>query len=210
MNPLPNRPLMNNPSAPLSLPNVPSFDQIAYNGRPRKVLPEAGKEYSIVNGVAPLAGSNPVALQTPSAAPQVPIGERNNVGMSQQQSSLNHNIPPPSTNQTPVATSTPLPEKEREPESDNRQSTAIFRPDDAGEWKEKLRLANEAAEKAKLARESSTSESSTPWDRRIEDGEDMKDEEVEPEDEESSLVGDGEGTKIWKAKRTLRKLVFFS
>ncbi|PPQ70913.1 hypothetical protein CVT24_009975 [Panaeolus cyanescens] len=202
MNPLPNRPLLNNPSAPLSLPNIPSFDQIAYNGRPRKVLPEAGKEYSLVNGVPQMTGASPAPLQTPSAGPQIPLVERNNASASQQQSASNH-VPPQPANQTPVTSSTPLPEKEREQEPDNRQSTAIFRPDDAGEWKEKLRLANEAAEKAKLARESSGSDASSPWDRRSEE-DDLKEEDVEPEDEESSLVGDGEGTKIWKAKRTLR------
>ena len=89
---------------------------------------------------------------------------------------------------------------------ENRQ-TAIFRPDDAGEWKEKLRLAHEASEKARLAREFQTGTSSDPgiWDRHVEEEDEAKEDEVEVEDEETTLSGDGEGTKLWKAKRTLRK-----
>ncbi|KAF8964117.1 WD40-repeat-containing domain protein [Flammula alnicola] len=175
MNPLPNRPLLNNPSAPLSLPNVPSFDQIAYNGRPRKL--------SLLDRNAHL-----------------------NPGMVPQQSPLSHLTHPtagPPSQEAPSNTQT---DKGGDTDSENRQLTAIFRPDDAGEWKEKLRLSHEAAEKAKMAREFSqaTVADSGSWDRQREEEEDVKEEEGEVEDEESSLVGDGEGTKLWKAKRTLR------
>ncbi|EJD53232.1 WD40 repeat-like protein [Auricularia subglabra TFB-10046 SS5] len=40
MNPLPNRPLLTNPSIGVSLPNLPNFDQHAFNGRPRKSVPD--------------------------------------------------------------------------------------------------------------------------------------------------------------------------
>jgi striatin 1/3/4 len=85
-------------------------------------------------------------------------------------------------------------ERDEEP----RQLTAIFRPDDAGEWKEKLRLSHEA-EQARLARESQQA-----WDRQEEEG---KEEDGEVDDDESSVVSDGEGNKVWRPKRTLRKCV---
>ncbi|KDR81374.1 hypothetical protein GALMADRAFT_239242 [Galerina marginata CBS 339.88] len=204
MNPLPNRPLMNNPSAPLSLPNVPSFDQIAYNGRPRKVLPEAGKEFPLLNGMNTISG--PPSSGVPNG-PQLSILERNthpHPGMLQQQPPLSQLTPPnPGQPQDPN-TPHPQSDKDRETEFENRQLTAIFRPDEAGEWKEKLRLSHEA-EKARLDREFQQGTAAEPgsWDRREED-EDVKEEENEVEDEEGSLVGDGEGTKLWKAKRTLR------
>jgi len=100
--------------------------------------------------------------------------------------------------------SNPQTDKDKDVESENRQLTAIFRPDDAGEWKEKLRLSHEAAEKARLTKEFQQTDGS--WDRQEEDDE-GKEEDGEVEDEESTLVGDGEGIKHWKAKRTLRKLV---
>jgi striatin 1/3/4 len=99
-------------------------------------------------------------------------------------------------------------DKYRDYQSENRQ-TAIFRPDDAGEWKEKLRLAHEVSEKARLAREFQTGASSDPgiWDRHGEEEDEVKEDDGEVDDEETTLGGDGEGTKLWKAKRTLRKLV---
>lgn len=72
-----------------------------------------------------------------------------------------------------------------------KQTTMIFRPDDAGEWKEKLR--------------SSYEQHVQQW----RESEDEEPEEVgEEEDEEAVGVvdeADGESTKHWKAKRTLRK-----
>jgi striatin 1/3/4 len=199
MNPLPNRPLLNNSSAPLSLPNVPSFDQIAYSSRPRKVLPEASKEFPLLNGMSTI--SAPTSSGTSNGGSQLSLLERNhhpNTGMVQQPplSQLTQPQEPPSNSQT---------DKDRDAESDNRQLTAIFRPDDAGEWKEKLRISHEAAEKTRLAKEFHQTEGS--WDRQQEDDDGGKEEDGEVEDEESTLVGDGEGTKHWKAKRTLRKLV---
>jgi len=208
MNPLPNRPLLNNPTAPLSLPNVPSFDQMAYNGRPRKVLPEAAKEFPLLNGINPTTG--PAATGTPSAGSQLAVIDRNThltPGLLQQQpplvqlSSQNHVQPPDSSSNS----SNPPAEKPRESESEN-SLTAIFRPDDAGEWKEKLRLSHEVSEKHRISRELASSESG-PWEGQREDDEEVKPEEGEVEDDEGALVGDEEGTKLWKAKRTLRKSV---
>lgn len=197
MNPLPNRPLLNNASLPLALPNVPSFEQMAYNGRPRKVMPEPGKEFPLLNGVNMMSG--------PSSAPaasgnQLPPLERSNplgsggimqsqqIQQMQQQQGMGQNQQMQLHSQ----------QMDKEKEGDEpRQLTAIFRPDDAGEWRERLRQSHEA-EQARQAGAAS-------WDRR--EQEDGKDEEGEVEDEDASVVGDGEGSKVWKPKRTLRKSV---
>ncbi|PPQ78167.1 hypothetical protein CVT25_015500 [Psilocybe cyanescens] len=215
MNPLPNRPLLNTPSVPLSLPNIPSFDQMAYNGRPRKVLPEAGKEFPLLNGMGTISGPPPSA--PPNGTPQLSILERGNhlnpVMLQQQQQQQQPSSQPQPTLQTPGQSqdssnsSTSQADKDREGEPENRQLTAIFRPDDAGEWKEKLRLSHEAAEeKLRQSRElqQTTGAEAGSWDRQREEDEEVKEEEGDVEDEESSLVGDGESTKLWKAKRTLR------
>ena len=208
MNPLPSRPLSNNPSAPLSLPNVPAFDQIAYNGRPRKALTEAGKEFPLLNGLHSSITSTPPPASGNIGA-QLPPMERSHLttGMGQQPSL------PQLTSQTPQAqpsssNSVSQPETDGDTDSEGRQVTAIFRPDEAGEWKEKLRLSHEAAEKSRLVREYQQHlavDSAGSWDTR--DEEEPKEEESEVEDDEPSLVGEGENTKVWKPKRTLRKLV---
>lgn len=208
MNPLPSRPLLNNPTAPLSLPNVPSFDQIGYNSRPRKVL-ETGKEFPLLNGMH----SSPNLTAPPGSAStlgQLPSMERshNIPGIGQQQPSM-----PQLQSQTPAQTqpsSNLIGQSEKDPEAENRQVPAIFGADDIGEWKEKPRFTLEPPEKSssRLARDFQpvTPAESGGWDGRDED--DPKEEEGEVEDEEASLVGDGESTKVWKAKRTLRKWVY--
>ncbi|KAF8894433.1 WD40-repeat-containing domain protein [Infundibulicybe gibba] len=208
MNPLPNRPLLNNTSIPLALPNVPSFEPIAYNGRPRKVLPEANKDFSLLNGapnsgpssapaasgsqMQPLERSNPLAGMIPQHHSQQPPGQPS----TQQTGNQQQQIPHPNHMQG---------EREKESDSEARQSTAIYR-DDAGEWKEKLRLAHEASEQAALTREShpGTGGSLSGWDSgRGDDGE-AKEEDPEVEDDESSVVGQGEHGKTWASKRILR------
>jgi striatin 1/3/4 len=205
MNPLPNRPLLNSTSIPLSLPNVPSFDQMAYH-RPRKVLPEAGKDFPLLNGHALMSGPSSAPV---SSGQQVPLLERSNPlnsGSAQQQTGPTSQ---PSPSQSQSSPTIPQGDKEREAESEGRQLTAIFRPDDAGEWKEKLRLSHEASEQARSAREGHSGSLSgvNPWDRHQDDDDDVKEEDGEVEDDDASVVGEGEGIKVWKAKRTLRKLV---
>jgi striatin 1/3/4 len=204
MNPLPNRPLLNSTSIPLSLPNVPSFDQIAYH-RPRKVLPEAGKDFPPLNGYALISGPSSAPA---ASAQQASLLERNNPlssGSAQQQ--LTGPTSQPSPGQPQSSPTIPQGDKEREAESEGRQLTAIFRPD--GEWRENLRLSHEASEQARSARESQSGLLSgvNSWDRHRDDDEDVKEEDGEVEDDDASVIGEGEGTKVWKAKRTLRKLV---
>ena len=208
MNPLPNRPLLNSTSISLSLPNVPSFDQIAYH-RPRKVLPEAGKDFPLLNGHALMPGSS----SAPAASgQQVPLLERSNhpsSGGAQQQQQQPGPPSHPSLSQSQPLPTIPHTDKEREAESDGRQLTAIFRPDDAGEWREKLKLSHEASEQARSTREGQLGSLGgvNSWDRNRDDDDDVKEEDSEVEDDDASVVGEGEGTKVWKAKRTLRKLV---
>ena len=204
MNPLPNRPLLNSASIPLSLPNIPSFDQIAYH-RPRKVLPETSKDFPLLNGHTLMSG--------PSSAPatsgqQVPLLERNNplsAGSAQQQTGP----PQPAPNQLQSSPTVPQGDKEKEAESEGRQLTAIFRPDYGGLWREKLRLSHETSEQTRSGREAllGSLSGANSWDRHRDDDDDVKEEDGEVEDDDTSVVGEGEGTKVWKAKRTLRKLV---
>jgi len=192
MNPLPNRPLLNNASVPLPLPNP--VEQMGFNGRPRKVLLEAGKDYPSVNGIAPVPGSSSTAT---APGPQLSLLDRSAGGLLQSslqsQNVANSSLPQPGI----IGVS----EKDRGEDLESRQSTAIFRPDEDGEWKEKLR-----SEQAKQLREGQAATVST-WDRRRDDDDDVRDEEPEIEDDESTMVSDGETTKTWKAKRTLRKSV---
>ncbi|KIK63769.1 hypothetical protein GYMLUDRAFT_71888 [Collybiopsis luxurians FD-317 M1] len=224
MNPLPNRPLLNNSTVPLSLPNVPSFEQMAYNGRPRKVLPEAGS--SLLNGInlisgpssAPATGSlersNPLAsgmfqhMQQQQAAqqqqqPQTQVQQQAQTQNQQQQFPSTQQTQQSNVNQTSgQQSSSSQPSDNKTPESEPRQLTAIFRPDDAGEWKEKLKQAHDASEQLRLARESQAAAGGS-WESRREFDEELKEDEGEVEDDDSSEVSEGDG-KVWKARRTLR------
>jgi striatin 1/3/4 len=79
---------------------------------------------------------------------------------------------------------------------ESQSRTSIYRPDDKGEWREKIGLSYTPA--GTLA--------DSAWDRRPrEDDEDVKEDDPEAEEDESNVLGDGEGTKVWRTKRTLRK-----
>ncbi|EKM82837.1 hypothetical protein AGABI1DRAFT_111399 [Agaricus bisporus var. burnettii JB137-S8] len=195
MNPLPNRPLLNN-SIPLSLPNVPSFEQLPYNGRPRKVLPEGGKEFPLLNGINSASGSSPTP---PTSGPQIPLPERNNPSASGNQS-----LGPaaPSTSIQRASPPNATGDKEGDSDTDSRLITAIYRPDEDGEWKEKLRQSREQSEQARLAKENQTGVHA--WELRRDDDDEFKDSEADIEEDESSVVGEGDDAKVWRAKRTLR------
>jgi striatin 1/3/4 len=186
MNPLPNRPLLNNVSMPLSVPNVPSFEQI-YNGRPRKTIPDNTKEFPLLNGMT--LPSAPSSAPTSSSSPSIQNLEPRNPLMS----NILPSAPSVQLNQQP-AQPTPSPsfsDKEKSAEPENRQLTAIFRADD--DWRQRLRDAPEQI-------------GSVGWDRRRDDED--KEEEPLADDEESTVLGEGDDNKVWKAKRTLRKYAF--
>ncbi|EGO21685.1 hypothetical protein SERLADRAFT_474407 [Serpula lacrymans var. lacrymans S7.9] len=231
MNPLPNRPLINNPSMPLSLPNLPPFEQI-YNGRPRKVMPEGGKEFPLLNGMNNMSGpssapagtgpqgnlerGNPMGSnmfqgpplhQTQAGPATHQMSQQQPQSMQQQQQQQQQSSSQP---QQAQASNQQQSEKEQKENSDfeSRQLTAIFRPDEAGDWKEKLRSQYE--QQAKMHRliddrPGQYISGAASWDRRSrEDEEDVKEDEGELEEDESTVVGDGEDSKLWKPKRTLR------
>ncbi|CAK5264863.1 unnamed protein product [Mycena citricolor] len=213
MNPLPNRTLLNNGGMPLAIPNAPPFEQMAYNGRPRKLLPDGSKDFPILNGnmslmsgpsSAPAGSGNQLSnleRSNPLGSGMIPlqhVQQQQQHHQQQHQQQQQHQPPPmlmPQHNTQPP----PLPissnDRDREVDPEPRQVTAIFRPDDAGEWRERLRQSHEA-EQARLTRDPQG------WERRP-DEEDAKDEDGEVEDDESG-VGDGESGKVWRPKRTLR------
>jgi striatin 1/3/4 len=189
MNPLPNRPILSNPSITMAIPNVPPFESMPYNGRPRKILPEAGKEFPILNGMTALAG--------PSG------GQISNISHSQSGEHPSGHIPQP-PGPPPSSASQPLPQQTLQQPPDHQEppeekepiensGTAIFRPGD--DWKEKLRQSHEAAQNR-----GQTDSSDLGW----QDDGDLKDDDSAIEDDES-VSSEGDGSKIWKAKKTLRK-----
>lgn len=195
VNPLPNRPLLNSTTLPLQLPNVP-FD--AYNGRPRKLMPEVGKDFSLMNGMGMTNG--------PASAPSTAIPQGNLLDRPGMMAPQQQNQAPPL--QQAQSQQQPPPTAEyREKEGDGEQpmTTAIFRPGD--DWREKLRMSHEAAEQARLDAGQAASGAAS-WERRTRDEEDdVKDEEGEIEDEDAGVIGDSDSGKVWKARRTLRKSV---
>lgn len=222
MNPLPNRPLLSNPSLPLSLPNVPSFDQIAYNGRPRKAMPELPKEFPQMTsmGSAPpsVQGGQINSLDRNVPQPQQTQQQQTSAGsgpQSQQSEQPNKlsQTQPPQQQQIPPQPHAQSLERNHEGDIEPQQLTAIFRPDDAGEWKERLRMSHEAAERERLERTGeppSLMGGVASWERGGPEDEHGSGKDVEEEDEEESTTSFGEGsetdgTKLWKAKRTLRK-----
>lgn len=208
MNPLPNRPLLNNSTLPLQLPNVPSFEQIAFNGRPRKTMPEVGKEFPLLNGMGMMSGPHTQATSSNQMNPLDRAGLAGvGIGLQHPQGSLGQLQQPASSSQISLQSGDG---EKKEGEGEPNSLTAIFRADEAGDWKEKLRMSHDASEQARLDRVGQQSLPSVSgamsWERRArEEDEEGKEEEPDVEDEDGSVLGESESSKIWKAKRTLRK-----
>ncbi|KAI0818800.1 WD40-repeat-containing domain protein [Irpex lacteus] len=214
MNPLPNRPLLNNSSLPVSLPNVPSFDSV-FNGRPRKVMPEAGKDF-MVNGMTLLPPAPPPP-SGPGANQSNPIDRAGILGSlvpQQQQQPQTATGPPVQVQLQPAAE--PSQQQGPQAQSESRElsqssdqdgvPTAIFRPDSAGEWREKLRQSHEA-ELARVEQAGGkTTSGAESWERRSRDEDEDPKTEEEPDldDEDGTVIDNGEDNKVWKNKRTLR------
>lgn len=176
----------------LTLPNVPMD---AYNGRPRKVMPDvaSGKEFpTMLNGVGPtgtisLRSAEQGLMSGPSSAPASsgPLERRDpmaSAGMQQQMQSQASGI------------------QQQQQQQDDREGgaqqsepiTAIFRPDDAGSWKEQLKQAHDAHERNVAA---------AGWQQESDD------EGSEPVavEEEDGVTSESEGSsKKWHPRRTLR------
>lgn len=169
---------------------------MAYNMRPRKHMPEVGKDFPHMN-------VNPASAAGPSTTPLVSTLERGPgiVSLPSQQSPLTqYQSPQPPTNQHTSAQSGQTSDADKDKDEsilESQSRTSIYRPDDKGEWREKLGLSYTGPTGA-LA--------DSAWDRRPrDDDEDVKEDDTEVEEDESNVLGEGEGTKVWRTKRTLRK-----
>jgi len=209
------------------------FDSI-YNGRPRKQLPDSagpgiggvgvsgvpGKEFPMLGSGT---GSGAMGVMSgPGNAPASsgPLERTNQLAIAgpgmyqqQQQAPVQAQSQPSQENQPQrnLAPSQPPSQPQTQPPQQQRQDgigqitvtrqesdvpkpvTMIFRPDDGGEWREKLRSSYEQVQQ---------------W----RESEEEEPEEVGEEEDETESVGvvdeaGGESTKLWKAKRTLRKCV---
>ena len=202
LNPLPSRQLVSNPSLPVTLPNVPSFDQMGYNTRPRKLMPEAGKDFPLLNNMNVI--STPASAAGPSStAPQGSNLDRGPgiVSLPSQQGPLSqYQSPQPPSSQPTSGQSGQTSDADKDKDDailESQSRTAIYRPDDKVEWREKLALSYTGSA-GPLA--------DSAWDRRPRDeDEDVKEDDTEVEEDESNVLGEGEGTKVWRTKRTLRK-----
>ncbi|EMD38667.1 hypothetical protein CERSUDRAFT_82942 [Gelatoporia subvermispora B] len=220
MNPLPSRPLLNQSSLPgVQIPNVPSFEQLPFNGRPRKVMPEMGKDFAPLNGMSMVAGpSSAPATSGPQTNPLDRVGLSGSGMLTSQPTpgppstfgqsapeQLQHQQQTQQQPQADISQTQPLQSDAKGKTREGEPITAIFRPGE--DWKEQLRQSHQAAEQARQE----SGQTGVPvsgaamWEGRTRDEEDeSKEEEPEVEDDESSVVGEGDGSKIWKAKRTLR------
>ena len=177
---------------------------MGYNTRPRKLMPDVGKDFPLLNNMNAI--SAPTSAAGPSSSGSQVTSLERGPGMvslpsqqqQQQQSPLAQYQPTqPQNNQPTTLQSGQTLDAEKDKDDallDSHSRTSIFRPDDKGEWREKLGLpyAGTLADSA--------------WDRRPrEDDDDVKEDDTEVEDDESNVLGEGEGTKVWKTKRTLRK-----
>ncbi len=127
LNPLPSRQLVSNPSLPVTLPNVPSFDQMGYNTRPRKLMPEVGKEFPLLNNMNVISNSASAAGPS-STAPQVSSLDRGPsiVSLPSQQNQLPQYQSQPSSNQPPSAQSGQTSDADREKDETTLESKRMI------------------------------------------------------------------------------------
>lgn len=95
------------------------------------------------------------------------------------------------------------------PHSEAEPITAIFRPGPGDSWREQLRLASENARlklDGVISQEDQSIDGTTTWDISARDEEDDLKDDDEDEADDDNITGDGgEGGKVWRAKKTLRK-----
>jgi striatin 1/3/4 len=147
--------------------------------------------------------SNPAYAAGPSStAPQASNIDRGPgvVSLPSQQNPLaQYQSPQPPNSQPASAQAGQSSDADKDKEEaiiESQSRTSIYRPDDKGEWREKVGLSY-AGSTGALA--------DSAWDRRPrDDDEDVKEDDTEVEEDESNVLGEGEG-KVWRTKRTLRK-----
>ncbi|GJJ12461.1 hypothetical protein Clacol_006703 [Clathrus columnatus] len=222
LNPLPNRPLLSNTSLPVSIPNIPQFDQGAFNGRPRKILNDN-------NGIG--MAIPPTNIAKPAEQMQHVNGVTfptlpNPQGLTQQQNDRGPSVPSHIPLQSHNASTgpqpcTPFPSQPQlndkglsDTGADTAHTavteplTAIFRPDET--WRDQLRRAGQASvkvsEDANLDQiHSKIVSGAASWDSRSQDEEDdVREDDEDAETEDVSLADENEGSKVWRVKRMLR------
>lgn len=222
----------------VALPNLPPFPSIAamndsnqhgdgtigFNGRPRKLVPEVGKEFPPLNGALEpsLMPESVGASRDPLADPK---GERGDPEPTLEAPLEQIDAPAPHDEEplAPIPLDEPEPEQEGElhpdqqelaseavPQdpsesiaksdsgiggmfsSDRNLVTAIFRPDDRGEWKKRLQEAHDEAVRSGAA--GTGLENIT-----------LKDEfEADEVDSVGSMEESEDKAKVWKTRKTLR------
>jgi striatin 1/3/4 len=228
MNPLSNRPILNSTGGNvasggpmqgngnsggnsmqggLAIPNLPNFGADGgLNGRPKKGLLDINnKDFPLVNGGQPGDRNDKMSLFGGTAAlPAATSGS----------------LVPPSEHRPGDSIAqiiaNPMAREGGQPEDEPTQLTAIFRPDDNGQWKERLRQANEEAAmrqnmggagyvpSAGGSMATGQNVGGSGWDLGFGTDEPVIGAGVEDEEEEGSLMGDDSGKK-WKVRKTLRK-----
>ncbi|GAB1523004.1 1,2-dihydroxy-3-keto-5-methylthiopentene dioxygenase [Rhizoctonia solani] len=218
----------------VALPNLPPFpsmpgmnesnqhgggnDTIGPNGRPRKLVPEVGKEFSTLNG-----GLEPSLMPESVGAPRDQPTEIKNKSAPEsggQPPQSQPDVPTSAQEEEPLAP-IPLDEPEQtaeqEPQVEEVESaeeaprqpassggatalanmfgernlvTAIFRPDDRGEWKRQLQEAHDEAVRAGTAGSGLENIS-------------LKD-EFDTDDMDNAAEESEDKTKVWKTRKTLR------
>ncbi|OSD02797.1 WD40 repeat-like protein [Trametes coccinea BRFM310] len=204
MNPLPNRPLLATNTMPPQIPNVPSFEQLGYNGRLKKTMPEVAKDFSTMNGM-PSGPSNASAAGGPQTNPfdrSSMSGSNMFVQPPQAQGAQASSQPGPQQVQHMMQQGQPI-QQSYQGESREREEPEPPLSEEAVDWKERFRLSQEASEQTRHQLNNNIS-GADAWERRTREEDDGKAEEEEEEEDDSSVMSEGESTKVWKAKRTLR------
>ncbi|KAJ1307747.1 hypothetical protein OPQ81_001834 [Rhizoctonia solani] len=222
----------------VALPNLPPFpsmagmndsnqhgsgaDTIGFNGRPRKLVSEVAKDFSLMNG-----GLEPSLMPESVGAPRDQPTEAKSKSAPEPVSEAPQQQPdepvPPQEEEplAPVPLDEPEPEPAREPEpqleqiepdleaprnesaptggatslanmfsSDRNLVTAIFRPDDRGEWKRQLQEAHDEAMRAATAGSGLENIS-------------LRD-EFDTDEMDGAAEESEDKTKVWKTRKTLR------
>lgn len=215
LNPLPNRPLLNNSSIPLSLPNVPSLDASAYNGRPRKIVPDNEKDVPFLNGGISSTSSSTVS----SSQPPVPsalieregdLRDKANVSFPSQAHSTSERSEQSEQAILSQQNTTPLePPRhpallDRDPEIERSSRLgSVFRSDEHSDWRDRLHYGTERFPTMDNLPPSGGLDDTMELYPRDED-EELKDEDHVLDDETSSEA-DSDSGKVWKVRRTMKR-----
>ena len=164
------------------------------------------------NQITALDRNVPQSQQTQQQQQQLTAGPSGSQSQQEQPSQISQTQLPQQQQLPPQLQSQSL-DRNHDVDVEPQQLTAIFRPDDAGEWKERLRMSHEAAERERLERSGqppSLMGGVASWERGgpVDELDTGKDVDEDEEEETTTSFGEGpetDGTKLWKAKRTLRK-----